>query len=143
MNAIQRLTFILCTILTLALAPAAPAQADGSNITGLWEIQGTPEGAPGPAFTNLTRIARDGALLNLDPWFGAGLGQWEILGGGQYSISFTHYFLDAGTVGEVTVTATGELSNDKQLFHGEFLTEISVGGALVDSVSGSVEGTRQ
>jgi hypothetical protein len=30
----------------LALAPAAPAQADGSNITGLWEIQGTPEGAP-------------------------------------------------------------------------------------------------
>lgn len=141
MNAIQRLTFILCTALTLALA--APAQADGSNITGLWEIQGTPEGAPGPAFTNLARIGKDGALLNLDPWFGAGLGQWRILGGGQYSIRFTHYFLDAGGVGEVTVTATGELSDDRQLFLGEFVTEISIGGVPVDSLTGTVEGTRQ
>lgn len=143
MNAMQRLTFILCAALTLAMAPATPAQADGSNIAGLWEIEGTPEGAPGPAFTNLARMSKDGALLNLDPWFGTGLGRWKNLGGGQYSIHFTHYFLDAGNVGEVTVMATGELSNDKQVFYGDFLTEISIGGALVDSVTGSVEGTRQ
>ena len=143
MNATLKLTFILCSILALALAGPAPAQADGNNITGLWEIEGTPDGAPGPAFTNLAHVTKDGVLLNQDPWFGTGLGQWQILGGGQYSIRFTHYFLDAGNVGEVTVTAIAELSNDRQEFHGEFHTEISIGGLPVDSIDGTVEARRQ
>lgn len=143
MNATARLAFILCTILTLALAPAAAARAQGGNIAGLWEIQGTPDGAPGPAFTNLVQIGGNGALTNLDPWFGTGLGQWQTLGGGQYAVSFTHYFVDAGGVGEITVEGTVEISSDKESFQGGFLTEIRIGGILVNSFGGTVEGTRQ
>jgi hypothetical protein len=122
---------------------SAPVYAAGNGIAGLWEIEGTPDGAPGPAFTNLVSISKEGSLTNIDPWFGTGLGQWQKQGGNLYSISFTHYFLDGESVGEVKVTATAQLSADRQEFHGIFLTEISIGGVPVDSFEGTVVAVRQ
>lgn len=143
MNALQHHTRILTLTLVLALMGSTHAIAGGKGITGLWQIQGTPAGAPEPAFTNLAQIGKGGSLTNLDPWFGTGLGQWQRLGGGQYAISFTHYFLDTSGVGEVNVTGTAQLSANKLVFEGEFVTEISIGGFVVDSIVGTVEGTRQ
>lgn len=141
MISISSLKHLFIAILFLAFS--APAMAAGNGISSLWEVAGTPAGAPGPAFTNIFRVHKDGSLTNLDPWFGTGLGQWQKLGGDFYSISFTHYFLDGEDVGEAKVTATVELSADRQEFHGNYLTEISVGGMLVDSVEGSVAASRQ
>lgn len=143
MKSIQRLTQTLVVTFVLAMAVNTPALASGDPISGLWVIEGTPAGAPGPVFTNTSFNGKDGSITNIDPWFGTGLGQWEKLGGEQYSMSFTHYFLDGGNVGEVNVSAVGEVSANGNVMHGDFTTVISINGVVVGSVVGTVEGTRQ
>lgn len=130
-------------IAAMLLALSTPVAAAGNGITGLWEVEGTPAGAPGPAFTNLAQLGNDGSVTNLDPWFGTGLGQWEKVAGNLYAVTFTHFFLDGEAVGEVKVSATAELSQDRENFSGSFLTEISIGGIIVDSFQGTVEADRQ
>lgn len=143
MKSIQCIIRTVTAATLLTMAAISPALASGDPIVGLWVIEGTPDGAPGPVFTNTAFNGKGGSVTNIDPWFGTGVGQWEKLGGDQYSISFTHYFLDGVNVGEVNVTAIGEVSANGQLMQGEFSTVISVNGFVVDSVVGTVEGTRQ
>ncbi|NND45663.1 MAG: hypothetical protein HKN58_10090 [Xanthomonadales bacterium] len=143
MNTFKYFSRKMLVAFLLTAAVSVPALAGGEDLEGLWEIQGTPDGAPGPAFTNRAHFHKNGLLVNIDPWFGTGLGQWEKTGGGQYTLSFTHYFLDGADVGEVTVSAEATVSQDKQTQYGDFLTEITINGFLVDSFEGTVVGTRQ
>jgi hypothetical protein len=119
----------------------AAVQAQG--LGGLWEIEGTPDGAPEPAFTNLARMDKDGTMVNIDPWFGTGLGQWEKVGAKSYVVGFTHYFLDAEGVGTVEVSSTLNVADDNLSAQGEFLTTISIGGVPLPSIGGTVAATRQ
>jgi hypothetical protein len=139
----SKLSALRFLALVLVLLAALPLQASGQSLAGLWEIEGTPEGAPGPAFTNLSQTTTDGRVINLDPWFGTGLGQWQRVHGQTYVIEFTHYFLDGGAVGEVRVHGQVELSPDRQSFSGPFETQISIGGIVVDTLSGTVDAQRQ
>lgn len=143
MTTSHRIFSIFILSLTLSGFGISPAHAGGAAIAGLWEVQGTPDGAPGPVFTNLVRLSADGGMVNIDPWFGTGLGKWTKTAGGQYEMTFTHYFLDGGMVGEAKVTGVGGMTPDKQFFQADFVTEISVDGVIVAVITGIVEGTRQ
>lgn len=127
--------------LAILLSAGAPACADG--LAGLWEIQGTPEGAPEPAFTNFAHMDKDGTVTNIDPWFGTGLGQWEKVNGQSFTVFFTHFFVDPGGVGTVEVEGSMELGESGLAAAGEFLTVISINGFEVQSVAGTITATRQ
>ena len=122
---------------------SAPCLANGPGLVGLWEIQGTPDGAPAPAFTNLAEHDQDGSMTNIDPWFGTGLGKWEKIKSNTYAVDFTHYFLAGEAVGTVSVQGTLELTGDGDTAEGDFLTTIFVGGQVVDSVTGTIAATRR
>lgn len=133
----------LISALALVALLAGSVYAGGNTIVGLWEVEGTPTGAPGPAFTNIANFSKDGIIANVDPWFGPGLGQWQHNGNGQHTVQFYHYFLSGEDVGTVTVYGTLELGPDKNSATGTFLTEFSIGGILVNTTDGTVSATRQ
>ena len=139
MQPIYRKLQILFATLALTLLTLNSAQAADSTLAGLWEVQITPDGAPAPVITNLVQINRDGGVVNIDPEFGTGLGQWQRTGGGTYTVDFTHYFVDPAGAGEVVVTASLELSKDKSTAHGPFFTEIRIDNIPVDGFGGTAE----
>lgn len=143
MQPIYRKLHILFATLTLALLTLNAAQAAESTLAGLWEVQITPDGAPGPVITNLVQVNKDGGVVNIDPVFGTGLGEWQRNGGRTYAIAFTHYFLDPAGAGSVTVESSLEMSSDKNTAQGPFFTEIRIDNIPVDGFGGMVELTRQ
>ena len=143
MQAIYRKLHILFATLALALLTLNAAQAAESTLAGLWEVQITPDGAPGPIITNLVQVNKDGGVVNIDPVFGTGLGQWQRTGGGTYTVDFTHYFVDVAGAGEVVVAAALELSEDKDTAQGPFFTEIRIDNIPVDGFGGTVDLIRQ
>lgn len=142
MRICRKLQILLAT-LALSVMTLNAAQAADSTLAGLWEVQITPDGAPGPVITNLVQLNKDGGVVNIDPVFGTGLGQWQRLGGGAYAIAFTHYFVDPEGAGEVVVEGSLELSKDKNTAQGPFITEIHIDNIPVDSFGGTVELIRQ
>ncbi len=143
MQPFYRKLHILFATLALALLTLNAAQAADSTLAGLWEVQITPDGAPGPVITNLVQLNKDGGVVNIDPEFGTGLGQWQRLGGGAYAIAFTHYFVDPSGAGSVIVESSVELSSDKNTAHGPFFTEIRIDDIPVDGFGGTVDLIRQ
>jgi len=141
MYSIQRLSTVIMLISSLCFA--SPVLAADHSITGLWQIEVTPDGAPGPLVTNLAQMDKEGVITNSDPFFGTGLGRWERVEGQTYAVGFTHYFLDAGTVGTVTVEGILQLAQDKQALSGPFHTTITIDGFVVEEFGGTLLGTRE
>ncbi|MGK2924211.1 MAG: hypothetical protein ACSLE2_01180 [Lysobacterales bacterium] len=143
MQTIYRKLHILFATLALTLLTLNAAQAAESTLAGLWQVQITPDGAPGPVITNLVQVNKDGGVVNIDPVFGTGLGEWQRNGGRAHAIAFTHYFVDPAGAGEVVVEAALELSKDKNTAQGTFFTEIRIDNIPVDGFGGMVELIRQ
>lgn len=143
MQPIYRKLHILFTTLALALLTLNAAHAADRTLVGLWEVQITPDGAPGPVITNLVQMNKDGGVVNIDPFFGTGLGKWQRAEGRTNAVAFTSFFDDPQGTGSVTVEGSLEMSRDKNTAHGPFFTEIRIGGTLVDSFGGTVDLIRQ
>lgn len=143
MHPIYSKLFSLFFMLALAMPTLNAAHAADSTLVGLWEVQITPDGAPGPVITNLVQVNKGGGVVNIDPAFGTGLGQWHRERGRTHAIDFTHFFVDPAGTGSVTVESSVEMSADKNTAQGAFFTEIRIGGVPVDAFGGTVELIRQ
>lgn len=143
MKSAQQWFFAFLAVLMFGASFALPAEAAGKSVAGLWEVEGTPEGAPGPAFTNFARLNKDGGVTNIDPWFGTGLGDWEHSGGRYYHVSFIHLFFDGADVWSVEVSGELSLSQDSNTLEGPFSTTMKIGNFVMDTVEGTVVLTRQ
>lgn len=134
----------------LASFITAPAHAGGNvrGLAGTWEITGTPDPTPcGPQapFTNLTSISRDGAIINVDPAVGVGVGKAYRMGWKQFAVGFFGYMQPApGLLLKYEVQGSAKLQNLGE-FAGKFRTIVTdTAGILPDCVfEGDIVAFRQ
>ena len=145
----MRLTILQsAALLTVSLATIpAPAEAAHRNVgflSGVWEIEGSPEANPcgvGP-FTNLVTITRDGKMINVDPNVGTGVGEAYRAGWRKFTAGFFGFINDNGTIIRYEVQGTIELVNRGEL-GGPFRAILyDPSGAPFCTYEGTITGTR-
>ena len=132
----------LCLFFVIG-SPAAHAKNGTKVLAGTWEISGNPEPTCGVGpFVNLASITGDGAMINVDPVIGTGVGEVHRLGGKKFGVGFFG-FINNGTVilryevkGRLTLINAGEAN-------GTFTTTISdPSGAPLCAYNGTLAATR-
>lgn len=116
----KALKYVFLAIFGLATATAsanAMAAGNARKISGTWEIHGTPDpNACGVSdFVNLASITRHGAIVNVDPEIGTGVGETYRINAKTYAAGFFG-FINTGqgilryeVQGTLTVLNRGEL----------------------------------
>ena len=130
--------------LILCFGIAATAQAGHTQLTGLWEITGTPSPESDvPEFVNLALFGKDGELVNIDPSEGASIGSWKRIAHRTYTVSFVGFIpLGPETKGRFVVNGTLYLEDDNISLYGDFLTEVTLDGVPVIDFDGTISGSR-
>jgi hypothetical protein len=100
----------------------------GPKLAGTWEITGTPDPdgcGPSEPFINLSTIAIDGTIVNVDPFLGSSVGEGYRLGWNSYAVGFFG-FIPFGPNGpqRYEVQGTGKLINAGEI-EGRFRTILS------------------
>jgi len=118
----MRITILnLATLVVLgALTALNPAEASNGNVgplSGVWEIQGTPDANPcGVApFLNVASITRDGIITNVDPLVGIAVGEAYRLKKRKFAAGFFGFINDNGAILRYEVQGTLKLINAGQL----------------------------
>ena len=137
---------LLLSTVTMFGAGQANAGWVGPKLAGVWEITGTPDaGGCGPSnpFTNLSTIAVDGTITNVDPEVGTAVGEGYKLGGKKYAVGFFGFIPVApGITLRYEVQGTAVLVNDGE-FKGKFRTTISdPAGVPTCTYEGTISGQR-
>ena len=128
---------------TAVTTPSAlPNTAPSSRLAGTWEIAGVPDPVYGiPPFVNVSSIGFDGAVVNVDPEVGTGVGESLRTGPNTYTAGFFGY-LDAGGPATYEVSSTLTLTGP-DTFSGLFRTEVfDLNGLPLFDYKGTISGTR-
>ncbi len=117
--------------------------ASAPQLEGSWEITVTPDG--GDPIVDLATFTSGGGIINSDPDpnLSTGHGTWVRTGGHEFGVTFVHFLSNQGTaLGTVKVRAVIQLDGSTNTFSGPFQTDVFIGGNLVQSICGTVEGKR-
>jgi hypothetical protein len=126
---------------------AAGSDSEARNtqtIAGSWTVRGTPAPESGiPPFVNVASATKDGRLVNVDPFLGTGVGEWEKTENRRFAVTFMHLTTRNGQPIGIKVRSRFELDRDGKEFEGPFTTEIfDSNGNLTGSFTGWVQGVR-
>ena len=115
----------------------------GSALEGSWEITVMPDG--GDPIVDLATFTRGGGIINSDPDpnLSTGHGTWVRTGGDEFGVTFVHFLSSQGTaLGTLKVRAVMQLDGSTDTFSGPFQTDVLIGGNLVQTICGTVQGKR-
>ncbi|HEY7783439.1 MAG TPA: hypothetical protein VIB00_01860 [Pyrinomonadaceae bacterium] len=122
---------------------ASGGGSTASSLEGSWEITVMPDG--GSPIIDLATFTDGGGIINTDPDpnLSTGHGTWSKTEGHKFVVTFVHFLTNQGTsLGTVKVRAEIRLDRQTDTFSGPFHTEVLIGGNLVQSFCGTVEGRR-
>ena len=108
-----------------------------SPLQGAWQVEIIPD--KGDPFININTFDHDGAVVNVSPVFGAGVGESYRVGPNAFHIEF-HGFNDLNS----RFLATGTVSLDgPDTFSGDYVTGIyDLDGTLLFEIEGTLIGNR-
>jgi hypothetical protein len=136
----------IATLITLTStqSSATPGGSSAPELEGSWEITVMPTG--GGPIVDLGTFTNGGGVINVDPDpnLSTGIGTWVgKRGGHQFAVTFVHFLSDAGTpLGTLKVRAEITLDFHTDTFSGPFRIDVVIGGTVVQSICGTVQGTR-
>lgn len=122
-------------------ARAVPSSAP--QLEGSWEITVIPDGAD--PIVDLCTFTTGGGLTNSDPDpnLSTGHGTWVKTGDDEFTVTFIHFLSDQGTqLGTLKVRAVIQLDKHTDTLSGPFRTDVIIGGDVVQSFCGTVQGKR-
>ena len=133
----------LITTLTSTQSSATPGGSSAPDLEGSWKITVMPTG--GGPIADFCTFTKGGGLLNTDPDpnLSTGIGTWVRTGGHQFAVTFVHFLSDGGApLGTLKVRAELTLNSQTDTFSGPFRTDVVIGGDVVQSICGTVQGER-
>ena len=142
-------TLVVATMLATLIAVTgtrSTASGGGSSapqLEGSWEITVMPDG--GAPIVDFATFTDGGGLINSDPDpnLSTGHGTWVKSGNHKFGVTFVHFLSNQGTaLGTVKVRAQIQLDKQTATFSGPFRTDVFIGGNLVQSFCGTVQGKR-
>ena len=143
MNARIRQTAVATLLFLLAITGAqASSQHQNSALKGVWQITITPDDPNLPPVFNYVTITKDGKVVNVDPGFGAGVGDSYRVGPREYAVGFFGFVEMNGMTMTYEVQGTAMRTAPGQ-FSGPYRTLIrDLAGNLLNEVTGTIEGSR-
>jgi hypothetical protein len=134
----------IATLITLSTrSSATPGGSSAPDLEGSWKITVMPTG--GDPIVDFCTFTKGGGLINIDPDpnLSTGIGTWVRTGGHQFAATFVHFLSDGGApLGTLKVRAEVTLDSQTDTFSGPFRTDIIIGGDVVQSICGTVQGER-
>jgi hypothetical protein len=112
-------------------------------LEGSWEITVTPDG--GDSIVDLATFTRGGGIINSDPDpnLSTGHGTWVRTGVDEFAVTFVHFLSSGGVpLGTLKVRAVQQLDKRTDTFSGKFQTDVIIGGNVVQTICGTVQGKR-
>ena len=140
---------VVATMLTTLIAftgTQSNVSAGGSSapqLEGSWEITVMPDG--GAPIVDMATFTGGGGILNSDPDpnLSTGHGTWVRTGSHNFGVTFVHFLSNQGNpLGTVKVRAAIQLDKQTDTFSGPFQTDVFIGGNLVQTICGTVQGKR-
>jgi hypothetical protein len=131
----------------LAGTGSADPEASPRQIAGTWTVTVQPDGAPAAAAFESTLVyTSTGSVIEATSRMptSAGLGAWERLGSGRYSMTVTKYRFNGTTfVGKAVIEEVQQVAPDGESYTGRATTTFyDASGAVVSRLSSTATGTR-
>jgi hypothetical protein len=146
----KTLTALVIAMVIAALMSVAGTQLNAKGggqsapqLEGSWEITVMPDG--GDPIVDLCTFTSGGGLINTDPDpnLSTGHGAWVRTGGDEFTVTFVHFLSDQGApLGTLKVRAELKLDKQTDTFSGPFQTDVIIGGNVVQTICGTVQGKR-
>lgn len=131
---------------TLAATGGAVAQEGKKALEGTWQVQVQPDGAPS-GFSSTLSYLPGGVVVETTSKapMSAGIGTWDRVRPGQYSIHFSKYrFTPQGAyAGTAVIDEVTTLGEDGSYAGRAMTTLLDPSGAVVSQFSSTSTGTRQ
>lgn len=136
----------IATLITVT-SPQPNVLAGGSSapqLEGSWEVTITPDS--GPSFISLATFSPGGGMVVVNPNqnTSTGHGNWVKTGGKNFAVTFVYILRDpAGNdIGTVKVRAAVHFDPQADTFSGPQQVMVTIGGNVVASFCGTVQGER-